>query len=808
MRPVTAARRIVRAVALVVAATAWSTPPPALAAGDCTLLLPSPASQLLPPGGAVAFAVEVGAIGGFADPVQLSVGSLPAGVTSVLSETTVTPPATVTLTLSATEDAAVGDFSLVVTGTSGGLSHSTTGSVTVDFGLVPICVGHMRGTVTDEETGEPIEGARVNGELTDAAGNWGPIDVGLGENNSPVPASVFATKDGYWNKFGQVDVVVVRGQTTTVNLTLLQWQPAHITGHVVLQHARPGRPGPHTRGPRGRPLGGRQRLRRRATEASSSDLSDEHGAFKLDLPFLGFRNTGLSFSVGPASTATGPPSSAPRARSTRARPWTSSSRWSRSCTGRHYGSRQAGRHALSGGGRDRDRDLRDGLQDRDHGRRRTGVLPVSAARLQQPGHRLLVGAQPPLRDYHPGGAETRLTGCDDNHAVEILLDPDAFGSIKGFVHDEETDAPVAGVSVGFPCEPCDFSEATTDDAGHYRISHIPADPPFSWFVRANHVDYWPVADTVTVNPNETTRLDFVVLRVRHASVSGVVRDAVTGEPLPDAGVAAGGPSVHTDADGAYAIDPLYLGDRNSAVDGSLSAGAGGYWPQTKSIHYSADEAVVLDFELLKVCDGATIRGHVVDFVTGLPIEGTQVTAAGGFDLTDADGAFVLSNVPVGTDNSPNEVSVGVSAKGYFSQSKKVTVFCGAHFQLDFAPPAPTSSLEGTVTNAVTGDPIKGVTVIGEWGGQTQSDAHGDYAFDTVPLQADGADHAWDVSALTDDCGQATKTFTARANSTPPALTSPSAQTRKIIRRSRWRSRDRWPPAPTTSRTRARPSPIR
>ena len=172
------------------------------------------------------------------------------------------------------------------------------------------------------------------------------------------------------------------------------------------------------------------------------------------------------------------------------------------------------------------------------------------------------------------------------------------------------------------------------------------------------------------------------------------------------------------------------------------------------INYSADEAVTQDFDLLKVCDGATIRGGVVDFVTGLPIEGAQVFVIGsGSAFTDENGSYVIENVGVGTNNSPNEVTVGVSADGYFSQSNMVTVFCGAHFELDFAPPTPTSALEGTVTNAVTGDPIADVTVIGEWGDQTTTDGDGDYAFGKVPLQADGSDRTWEVSALTDDAAR-------------------------------------------------------
>ena len=91
MRPATLGQRIVRGIAIAAAAVALVAPAPVRAAGDFTLLI-SPSSQLLPPGGSVAFVVEVGSVGGFADPVGLAVGPLPDGVTFILSSATVTPP--------------------------------------------------------------------------------------------------------------------------------------------------------------------------------------------------------------------------------------------------------------------------------------------------------------------------------------------------------------------------------------------------------------------------------------------------------------------------------------------------------------------------------------------------------------------------------------------------------------------------------------------------------------------------------------------------------------------------------------------
>ncbi len=762
MRPATLGQRIVRGIAIAAAAVALVAPAPVRAAGDFTLLI-SPSSQLLPPGGSVAFVVEVGSVGGFADPVGLAVGALPDGVTFILSSATVTPPAQVTLTLIATAEAATGEVDLEVTGTSGALSHTTTGSVTVNFGLVPVCDGFMQGTVTDQVTHAPIEGASVNALPTDAAGHWGPVPVTLGINNSPVASFILVRKDGYWNRlvFGE-DVFC--GQTTTVDATLLKFLPATIDGTVVLGMPDPADPDLSIADPAGGPLVDAVVTSIGLPSSDNvSDISDELGAFELTLPHVGQDNTALQMGVTGFLDGYWPPNRTGYVDAGEMQPGETSSvvvPLVPKCQGSISGSVVLSDTLAPAVGVTVQANF-------------VQTITNAAGEFSFPSLDLDHNNQPAdysvftsMLDYDSDSENTTLTGCGDHRVVELALDPLAFGALEGFVRDEETGEPIEGANAGpWFCGVCNYDEQTTDATGHYRVTHIPADVPSEWLVKATHPSYWEASDTVTVNANETAGLDLVMLRVRHASVSGVVRDSVTLQPIEGAGVS--GPSTAvTGATGAYEVTGLPLGDRNSDGATSITAGAFGYWPQSTVIEYSADEAVTQDFELLKVCAGATIRGGVVDFVTGLPIEGAEVfVIGGGGAFTDEHGSYVIENVPVGTNNSPNAVTVNVSADGYFPQSREVTVFCGAHFELDFAPPPPTSALEGTVTNAVTGDPIPDVTMIGEWGDQTTTDVDGYYAFIKVPLQADGSDRVWDVSALTDDCGQSTESFTATANVT-------------------------------------------
>src|SRR5438132_675027 len=94
--------------------------PPANAAGDFQLTV-LPSGKSLPAGTSVTFTVQVAAIGGFSAPVTLSIPTLPSGLTAAFSVNPVTPTGSSTLTVTAANGVAGGDYSLPVTGTGGGM---------------------------------------------------------------------------------------------------------------------------------------------------------------------------------------------------------------------------------------------------------------------------------------------------------------------------------------------------------------------------------------------------------------------------------------------------------------------------------------------------------------------------------------------------------------------------------------------------------------------------------------------------------------------------------------------------------------
>jgi len=88
----------------------------------------SPAALTMAPGGSGTSTITVAPSGGFAGPVSLSVSGVPTGATGAFNPTSATSTSVLTLDAGT---AAPGTYSLTVTGTGGGLTHTTSVSLVV-----------------------------------------------------------------------------------------------------------------------------------------------------------------------------------------------------------------------------------------------------------------------------------------------------------------------------------------------------------------------------------------------------------------------------------------------------------------------------------------------------------------------------------------------------------------------------------------------------------------------------------------------------------------------------------------------------
>src|ERR1039458_1490848 len=177
----------------------------AVSAQNFTLTLQPSAVTLIPNQNA-SFVVSMTALNGFTSQVALAVETLPFGVTAQFSPAALTPPGTSILTLSAATNAALGSFTLNISASGGGITNTTSSSVTVNFGLLPLCTGAFQGLVTDIQTGSNVPGATVeavysyyNYATADASGRYIFTNLPLvPPDNQPANYSLWASRTDYW----------------------------------------------------------------------------------------------------------------------------------------------------------------------------------------------------------------------------------------------------------------------------------------------------------------------------------------------------------------------------------------------------------------------------------------------------------------------------------------------------------------------------------------------------------------------------------------------------------------------------------
>jgi len=247
------------------------------------------------------------------------------------------------------------------------------------------------------------------------------------------------------------------------------------------------------------------------------------------------------------------------------------------------------------------------------------------------------------------------------------------------------------------------AEARTDDNGVYALWLD--DGLYDLTVTALGYDDAYAYDVMAVSGETTT--EHLTVSPVFARLAGTVADTLTGDPIGGALVTTfcpgGGVSAVTTADGSFLLDEVTPGLVQTRVSHA------GYRDVVFETHLNEHGVVTLDPSLFPL-DG-TVSGTVMmgDGMTPVPL--VSVRAKLGDDIassatTDADGFFAL------TDLDPaSTYDVFASRAGYYhvADNPVAAVECGTTGITFMMMPA-NGTIEGVLTDAVSGDPVDGATI--------------------------------------------------------------------------------------------------
>ena len=287
--------------------------------------------------------------------------------------------------------------------------------------------------------------------------------------------------------------------------------------------------------------------------------------------------------------------------------------------------------------------------------------------------------------HDPDGAEEIVVlGGEAVQDIDFALSLGA--TISGQVYDAESGAPIFGAGIrSGPVDGRHLAWAETDEDGSYTLTGLPSGLIEVKVSSETHIEQRGV---VSVGVGGSVAGQDFGLELG-ATIAGRVVDAATGIPIPGVKIDAdstGSNRYHsfarTNSDGVYAL--------TGVQPGTYVIRAGRDHPTYVQQHYDdsfegnqAEHVTVGQEESIKGINfalrlGGTISGRVSDAETGLPIAYMEVSArtAVGSDFewtrTDNNGDYTLRGMPAGI------ITVWVSGQGYIEVSDSVSIAEGEH----------------------------------------------------------------------------------------------------------------------------------
>lgn len=334
------------------------------------------------------------------------------------------------------------------------------------------------------------------------------------------------------------------------------------------------------------------------------------------------------------------------------------------------------------------------------------------------------------------GYETaeETTEIGDGETIDRELELTGAGSINGSITDDVTSEPIAGatVTVEYPDGSSIVVDETTDEDGAYTFTGVPT-MGSEYRVSAEVAGYEDTTETVLVNGDEA--LDFSV--VGDGALEVTTEDALFGDELTDASIELRPIDRGGIYEGSHQGDGTYLVENvPSEVEYELLVTTPGYLKNETIL--SLDESGTTALGEPRLLEGdAILDVSVTDAAIGISIENTSVTVKRESDGTTVDLSETTDDsgsLETAVPGTNEEYVLEASANGYDSGSVHtgtietgVTETVGVSLEGD-------STIEGTITDRITGEPIDNANVevvYPTFTLETTTDA-GAYEFTAVP----------------------------------------------------------------------------
>jgi galactose oxidase-like protein/carboxypeptidase family protein len=229
------------------------------------------------------------------------------------------------------------------------------------------------------------------------------------------------------------------------------------------------------------------------------------------------------------------------------------------------------------------------------------------------------------------------------------------------------------------------------------------------------------------------------------TITGLVTNAA-GAALAGATVSGGGVTTTTSSTGSYTLANVPAGEVQ------ITASKSGYNSVSEFVSVSSGSTSTAP--TLQLSSGTGTITGVVKNSGGNLLGGATVAYSGGSTLTNSSGAYTLNGVPAST------VQLTASFSSYTDAHQTVTVPASGSVTANFVLTSTwTGTLQGSVTNSVTGAAISGAKIAVNNGAVTLTDSTGSYKMTNV------APGSYTLTASASGYGSATSTVSVGTNAT-------------------------------------------